>query len=393
MSARFASKLRHHHRDTLRVMTRDGVRVLLPAMASIAAIAAATLVFEWFLVDINGSFDISKITFDLREARACSTAGDCGVVPVSMIKGSFYPTLATITFWGSLVFALLLIYQVGSRVFGGVASESISKAAHGLGTLVVLTAVGAGYVFGPDLEPAELMGLGIDVDRGWGPVAMLLGLMIGHIALYAARDAAIDNPPLIPIDVPLLPRTVAKTHLPMPMTTPPAGTPQLPRTRTPNTPAGMPLVARTRTPTTPAGMRAMPDIYKGKIQFSIVSSESTVAGIDARREDGSSVLVMWRDVVGLVARRLPPELDGHPFVDIVSTAGMTLRLLPWSKLIGEHLEGDPEARMRAFLDIVVPRCPEVKLDRATQAFLDDATKRPAQLPSLALLAKHDQALA
>ena len=71
-------------------MNRDGLRVLLPAIASIVAIAAAAFALEWFIVDINGAVDLSKITIDLREARACTVAGDCASVPMSiiiMIKG------------------------------------------------------------------------------------------------------------------------------------------------------------------------------------------------------------------------------------------------------------------------------------------------------------------
>jgi len=50
----------------------------------------------------------------------------------------------------------------------------------------------------------------------------------------------------------------------------------------------------------------------------------TRGGIDARREDGSSVLVIWRDIVGAVARRLPNDYQAVTFVDVISTAGATL---------------------------------------------------------------------
>jgi len=52
-----------------------------------------------------------------------------------------------------------------------------------------------------------------------------------------------------------------------------------------------------------------------------VTAAVSAAGIDARREDGSSRLVMWREVVGVIARRLPPDYQGLVFVDIVSSAG------------------------------------------------------------------------
>src|SRR5688572_14047181 len=107
------------------MMSRDGLRVLTLAGISIALIVASTLVMDWFVATIAGdSIGVMKITFDLREARLCSELGPCGVVPMSMIKGTFYPTLAAVTFWGSLVFGLLVLYQAGSRVLGGFANEA-----------------------------------------------------------------------------------------------------------------------------------------------------------------------------------------------------------------------------------------------------------------------------
>ena len=378
--------------------SRDGLRVLVLALASLVAIAAATVFCAWFTVDINGA-DISRISLDLREVRACTAGGDCASVPMSMIEGSIYPTLATLTFWTAVVFALIVLYQGGTRVLGGTPNESLIKAGHGIGSLTVATTVAAGYVFGPNLDPAQALSVGFDFDRGWGPLAMLAGLVFGQLALYYTRERTLDDPPLIPIK-PIAPRAPTRpgvsttpppvsTRVPLPIDTPPSGLPTV-RSKDPSKP---PAVARTTTPTTPPPMRALADQFKGKIQFAVVTGDITVAGMDARREDGSGVLVMWRDVVGLVVRRLPPELDGHPFVDVVSTAGMTLRVLPWSKMTGEHLSGDNEGRARSFLKIVKPRCTEAKLDRATQAFLDDPTKKPAQLPSKDMLAKHDQALA
>ena len=375
------------------------MRVVVPALVSLVAIGAATLVCDWFTVDISGA-DLTRISLDLREARACTAGGTCASVPMSMIEGSMYPTLATATFWGGLAFALLVLHQVGTRLLGGMPNESIIKAGHGLGSLVVFAAVAAGYLFGPNLDPTQAASIGFDFDRGWGPVSMLAGLVAGQVALYYTRERTLDDPPVIPIK-PIPPRTrpptvpgasvptPAPTRVPLPIETPPGGLPTV-RSKDPSKP---PAVARTQTPTTPPPMRALADQFKGKIQFAVVTGDITVAGIDARREDGGSVLVMWRDVVGLVVRRLPPELDGHPFVDVVSTAGMTLRVLPWSKMTGEHLSGDNEGRIRSFLQIVKPRCPEAKLDRATQAFLDDPKKSPAQLPNKDMLAQHDQALA
>lgn len=379
-------------------MTREGLRVLVPAIASIILIAAAALALEWFVVNINGAMDLSRITLDLREAHACTSAGDCASVPMSMIKGSAYPTLATISFWGGLGFALLVLYQAGTRVLGAATtSESVINAGHGLGSLVILTTVGAGYLFNPDLEPMQNAIMGIDFDRGWGPLAMLVGLCAGQVALYFMKDPLGGEAPVIPIAKQVSPAvqqaprpTATGTRVPLPLDTPPEGSPTVKPQRAQTRP---PYIGRTQTPTTPPAMKALAEVYKNKIKFAMVTGDVTMGGIDARREDGGGVLVVWRDVVGLVVRRLPPELDGHPFIDIVSTAGMTLRVLPWSKLTGEHFEGEGDQRVRSFMQVVTKRCTDARIDRATQSFLDDDTKRPAQLTSLDLLSKHDTALA
>jgi len=101
--------------------------------------------------------------------------------------------------------------------------------------------------------------------------------------------------------------------------------------------------------------------------------------------------VLWRDVVGVVARRLPPVYDSAAFVDIVSTAGSTLRIVPWTRLTGELVDAAGDDRPRAVIEHVLARCPNARLDPATQHFLD--TGEPAQLPDLDTLRAHDDRLA
>lgn len=372
-------------------MSRDVVRVVIAAVASLAMIIAATLFLEWFIVDFNLG-EVSKITFDLREARACTPIGTCAVVPMSMIKGSFYPALASVTLWAGLAFAALVLYQCGTRVLTGGTSDAVGRIAHLIGAIVMLTGLGAGYVFGPDFETGAMMGFG--VARGWGPLLMLFGVCAGHAAVWFAREGADDIPAFKPVDLaPAQARTRTplrpiSTRVPLPTTTPPHGAPTVRR------PITTPPPTIDELPPTPiTAVTALAEVWRGKVKFAVLTGELSIAGIDARREDGGSVLVMWRDVVGLVARRLPGDLGSHPFVDVVSTAGMTLRILPWSRMTGETISGEPETRVRAFMKLVAPRCPEAKLDRATQAFLDDESKPPAQLPTLDMLAKHDAALA
>jgi hypothetical protein len=135
----------------------------------------------------------------------------------------------------------------------------------------------------------------------------------------------------------------------------------------------------------------IPDHLRNRLNYVALTAEVTGGGIDARREDGLARLVLWRDVVGVVARRMPPAYDGAAFVDIVSTAGSTLRIVPWTRLTGELIDVEGNARPRAVVEHVVAHCPGVRLDRATQMFLD--TGEPAQLPDLDTLRAHDERLA
>ena len=93
-----------------------------------------------------------------------------------------------------------------------------------------------------------------------------------------------------------------------------------------------------------------------------------------------------------MARRLPPEYGAASFVDLVSTPGSTLRMLPWTRVGGDRVTGEGEELARALVELVMACCPEAKLDAATRTFLADH-QSALQLPDLDTLAAHDQRLA
>ncbi len=136
----------------------------------------------------------------------------------------------------------------------------------------------------------------------------------------------------------------------------------------------------------------MPAHLRGVVAHALRSAEVTRAGLDARREDGASRIVLWADVVGAIARRLPPAYDGAVFVDLVSTPGNTVRVLPWTQLTGAPLAGTDDARARALLAQVQAHAPDAKLDPATLRYLTGDGPAP-QLPDVAMLAAHDQRVA
>jgi hypothetical protein len=117
-------------------------------------------------------------------------------------------------------------------------------------------------------------------------------------------------------------------------------------------------------------------------------------GVEAHFEDGRLRVVPWPEVVGIVARRLPlePPYAGETFVDIVSTAGSTVRIVPWTTLVGDVVNDGSEERARAVVKVAADYAPAAQIDPATRMFLE-GTGRAAQLPDAATLALHDQRLA
>lgn len=165
-----------------------------------------------------------------------------------------------------------------------------------------------------------------------------------------------------------------------------------------NVPGG--IAIRTRTPTgatmpSIAAALASPEPVKqrGRVRYALASAALSGAGISANREDGFAKLVTWREIVGIVARRLPetPPYDGTPFIDVVSTAGSTIRILPWTEITGHTLTGDAVDRLRALLQLIATQSHGAQLDAPTKAFLQGGA-RPAQLPDERTLAAHDAKL-
>lgn len=150
-------------------------------------------------------------------------------------------------------------------------------------------------------------------------------------------------------------------------------------------------------PSTPPPVLTSPSTaLRGKLNFATVEVTISGTGIDAKREDGTTKAVAWDDVVGVVARRLPTATpyDGETFVDVVSMAGSTLRIVPWTQLSGDDLYndgGNAIERARAFVQLVASKCPSAQVDSATRSFLG-GRGLAAQLPTTDLLAQHDERL-
>jgi hypothetical protein len=127
---------------------------------------------------------------------------------------------------------------------------------------------------------------------------------------------------------------------------------------------------------------------RGKLRFAVHNAELGPAGIEARREDGTDVLVLWRDIVGVVVRRAPPAYHSAVMVDVVSLAGSTLRFVPWTRLSGPANAAAGDDSARTLVATLVERCPDAKLDELTRRFVD-RVEPAAQLVDAEMLAMHD----
>jgi hypothetical protein len=478
-------------------MGRHQVRLLVCALASIALILASTLVIEWFRATIAlnaAAVGPNVVKIDLRSISACQ-AGVCVSFPMSMLTG-LYPTVATVAFWSSVVLAAIVAFQAGSRLLGGSPGGLINSLGFFAALIGVVTALFAGYFFGP--QTGANAAIDLSVTRAWGPVALVAGNVLAMASLYFATTESLDytlastpRPAHLPVAMarPAVARAAApaaelgpRGRVPdsIPLDDSPvefephAGAQELPvRTKSPT--ASPDVSVRVKSPTADVGVRmksptaapdvgvrmksptaapdvgvrmktptaapelrgnrptappiqidlppprprrpsglpfddpaAMPGIelpssladalpadappLRGMLRYAVSSADLSGPGIDARLDDGSTRLVRWADVVGIVARRLPPTppFDGATFIDLVSTPGATLRILPWTQVTGAAAPTDDRAR--ALVQLFATRCSGAKLDGATRTFLGSRGPAP-QLPDAATLATHDARLA
>jgi hypothetical protein len=356
-------------------MDRDRARVLLLFTVFLGLIVASLFIQDWFIA----STPAGTMSIDLRHAQMCATDGGCMSFSLGELRAGFYGTLGFSTFYGSIIFALLVSYQAITRIASGFANSSLSKIGYFAGLGLCGSAGAAAYLFNPQVTGVQAEMMSMSVDRTLAPLVFFLAMFVGIAVLYYAMNQASDDvgeyKPLAPIAPP------TATALPA----------------RPKTPTAPPVVAQKHPSQPPASAfgsgptSVLPEHLRKKMKYVAVTAEITRAGVEARREDGSSKLVMWRDVVGLVARRMPAENDGITFLDVVSTAGSTLRVLPWTRVTGESCDGEGDAWMRALLGKLVGYCGSAALDPATRRFKNG--ELAAQLPDTAKLSAHDAKLA
>jgi hypothetical protein len=120
-------------------MSRHQVRLLLSSAASLALMAGALFVLEWFRID----FGTTNISDELRTARICALDEGCKTVGLAAMSGN-YPIVGAAAFWCGVPLALLVIGQCGAKMITGTATPLASKLGYLLAAVTFLCAFGAG---------------------------------------------------------------------------------------------------------------------------------------------------------------------------------------------------------------------------------------------------------
>ena len=397
-------------------MSRHELKLLVVALAAIALLAVSLFGMPWFRVTIDarglaasgdGAPRVLRVDYDLDSARMCPADGVC--VSVALDKSlpgasdgwkggrlddafTWYVWTGGIALWLGRALLVLVAVQAALRL--------LFQRSSGLLTLPgVVSTIGtfvggllAGYIFA-ETGSAGGHGVTVTVERTWAAGMLLGGSLLALVALTLARRSDDDVLASRRVRLPaadLRPGSRAAGAL---LTVPARDAAASRARRASRLPDSIPLDDPGTAGAPPASARSpsgSDTALRGKIRYAAGVIGVSRAGIDGLREDQEQRTVPWSRITAIVARRLPGS--AITFVDVVSTPGATLRLMPWTQITGEEIAGAPEARARAFAGHVMARCPAAQVDPATRAFLEG--ERPApQLADEATLAEHDRQVA
>ena len=386
---------------------------MLYTVGALTTILISLFGLTWFHVDVDlakavaGSEALGmsgRMDVGLRSISVCTklAPATCVTLDLSNFNGA-YPTMATATFWASLALIGVVIVQTALRVLTHEAPAQLTRIGCVVAVACFVTGGLAGYLFAP--ESGATNALASTVHRTWSPALAMIGY---GLAIQALRHAIAEH-----ASAPAIPPAVVRAM--------PAPAPARPQVRAL---ADEPVVARPRVDSiplsvsvsdepdsavhdpfappperAPARVTAAPPLAaappaatprpRGLLQYATTRIVIGDAGLDGELQDGTSRRAAWADLVGVIARRLPAAApyDGETIIDIVSTAGATLRLTPASAIDGELFTATGADRARSFVQLLAERCPGAKLDGATRAFL--AGGDALQFPDADVLAQHD----
>ncbi len=338
---------------------------LAVGIGGLVLVAVGLFVSDWFtlkmsagLADAMGGRRVS-IGIDLRTITICQRGAPCVSMSLSASQASF-GTIAQVTFFGSIVFAIGLAAGVIGPQVGIHMSPAYGRRVAVLGALMLVATLITAFVLGPDTGKISAAAGSLTISHGFGGLALGIGIALGIYALLQLHD---DEPHAAEPVVARYARPAASRPPPMQAS-----------------PVHVATVATVAPVVAPVRCAAA----------TIALSES---GIDTNFVDGNIGLVEWGEVVGVVARQLPAAAPYHGamFVDIISGPHATVRALPTTRITGADVSGDGADRVRTLIAAIRGFAPAAKLDSATRAMCDQGAP-VRQLADAAELASHDERL-
>ena len=340
-------------------MERERLRLLGLLLGCLALVIGAMFVMSWFVASVSG---LMELRIGLRSVEVCGELGPCVSTSLSNVRG-FYTTLSSIIFWGSIAFALLVLFQGGSKLLTGYAAPSLSRAGYLPGAALVMLAAAAAYLFGPEVGGMDIEMVRVEVERTFAPLMMIVGLCLGIAVLHMSTVESSDDVGAVrPVSLP--PARALTLATPPAVVLRPRHHPHRPqhphprRTSGASSPTRSPAASSRRSASTRGARAAKPSSCCGA-----TSSASWSGGCLASSR-----------------RRCSSTSCRDP--------GSTLRVLPWTRLTGAATMGGDDASVRALIAKLRELAPEARLDGATRTFVE--TDAPAaQFPDLAALETHD----
>ncbi|HMG23311.1 MAG TPA: hypothetical protein VK607_18380, partial [Kofleriaceae bacterium] len=182
------------------------MRMLICAAASLALVSAGALFMDWYRLTLDGVGAVNRVAIDLRSVHACGIDSQCVSRGLTRLPGMF-PTLATVTLWSSLAFAVLVAFQAGARLFTGSAHDAFTKIGYMLALMAISLAVATAYLFGPEPQGVSLAvasRIVIALHRTWAPLTLIAGIAAGFAAIYlaVARESSDLEAAYKPVTIP-----------------------------------------------------------------------------------------------------------------------------------------------------------------------------------------------
>jgi hypothetical protein len=148
--------------------------------------------------------------------------------------------------------------------------------------------------------------------------------------------------------------------------------------------------ARGATTAEPSTRSASRDVFR----FAAPKCELSPVGLRVVSLDGTVRETQWSDLVGLFARRLPPEppFDGKVLIDVVLRHDQPIRIAPSTLMNFAELPGRAAPsrleNLRRLLQHIDERCPNLSIDPGTRTFME-SQQAPLAFRSLSEFAEYD----